>query len=74
LSKAIVVDLSISADDYLRYYSGSVKHVVATTTDGRNARFPANVLQKVVDHNGIYGRFRIHFSDSGKFLSIERLV
>jgi len=74
VSQNIVVDLSIPSEDYLLYYSGRVKQVVASTPDGRRVRFPANVLQKVVDHRGVYGRFRIEFSDSGKFLSIQRLT
>tara|TARA_B100001109_G_scaffold193573_1_gene160164 strand:+ start:63898 stop:64119 length:222 start_codon:yes stop_codon:yes gene_type:complete len=73
VSNAIIVDLSISADDYLRYYSGQIKQVQAITIDGRSARFPASVLQKVVDHRGVYGRFRIEFTGEGKFKRIERL-
>ena len=70
----ITVDLAISALDYQSYYSGQIKQVVAYTTDGRRVRFPANILQHVVSHEGVYGRFQINFSDKGKFLSIQRFL
>lgn len=73
MSRQIVVDIVISANEYLRYYSGSVSNVQATTIDGLSVRFPAGVLQKVVTHDGIDGRFAITFSDAGKFEKIERI-
>lgn len=73
MSRQIVVDIVISASEYQRYYSGSVSNVQATTIDGLKVRFPASVLQKVVTHDGISGRFVITFSDAGKFEKIERI-
>lgn len=70
---SISLDLAISAQRYQSYYLGQVKQVVATTLDGRTVRFPANILQKVVRHEGVYGRFTIYFSDDGKFLRIEQV-
>ena len=70
----ITVDLAISADEFLRYYNGSAKLVSAIATDGRRVQFPANVLQRVVSRDGVYGRFQIEFSRDGKFLNIERLA
>jgi len=69
----IVLDLAISAQEYQRFYRGQVKQVVARALDGRNVRFPASVLQQVVQHEGIYGRFAIEFDDQGKFQRIVRL-
>lgn len=67
MSQRIVVDLSIPAADYLQYYSGQVKFVVARSIDGRNVRFPASVLQQVVAHDGVQGRFAIEFSGGRAF-------
>ncbi|MEC8444153.1 MAG: DUF2835 domain-containing protein [Pseudomonadota bacterium] len=74
MSQRIVLDLNISADEYLRYYRGSARTVLATSVDGRNVRFPANVLQHAVTHDGVQGRFAIVFNDDGKFERIERLA
>lgn len=70
----ITVDLAISADEFLRYYNGSARLVSAIATDGRRVQFPANVLQRVVRRDGVYGRFQIEFSHDGKFLNIVRLA
>ncbi len=73
MSQRIVVDLAISADEYVSYYRGHIKYVVATALDGRQVRFPANILQKIVGHEGVYGRFAIQFDDNGKFQSVQRV-
>lgn len=73
MNQRIIVDLAVSADDYQLYYSGRVKQVVATAADGRVVRFPANILQQVVTHHGVYGRFAIEFDQQGRFLRIVRL-
>lgn len=69
----IYVSLVISRDEYLRYYQGSAKNVFAQETCGRKVSFPANILQPFVTHNGIAGTFAISFSESGKFVAIEKL-
>lgn len=72
-AQSVFVDLSISSDVYLSYYQGQVKTVSARSIDGRRIQFPASILQKVVTHNGIHGRFAIHFDAAGKFTSIHRV-
>lgn len=70
----IVVSLSISSDDYLLYYKGNARTVLAQTVDGRTVRFPASVLQRVITREGVHGRFAIYFNAEGKFERIERLT
>lgn len=69
----IFVDLWVTADQYQQYYSGAVKYVQATTLDGLNVRFPANILRSVLSHDGIHGRFAIEFDVDGRFQRITRL-
>lgn len=69
----IIVDLAISAERYMSYYTGQIKSVVAQSIDGRTVRFPANILQHVVGHEGVYGRFIIEFDDHGKFVAINKI-
>lgn len=70
---SVIVDIRIPAEDYLRFYSGSVNQVVTTSRDGRRVRFPAEILRRFVTHNGIDGSFEILFDSQGKFVSVERL-
>lgn len=74
MNESIIVDISISADEYLRYYAGSAQNIVARSRDGRTVRFPANILQRFVTRSGISGSFAIQFGADGKFQAIERRV
>ena len=70
---SIIVDLRIPRDQYLRCYSGSAKFVSTRSLDGRSVRFPANILRRFVDYDGIKGRFAIVFDGEGKFKKIKKL-
>jgi len=72
-SKHIIVNLNISPEEYTYWYMGSARTVLATSIDGRSVRFPANILQPFITHQGIQGMFCIFFKADGKFDRIERL-
>jgi hypothetical protein len=65
--------LSISRDEYLRYYQGQAVSVAVTDTHGRNLRFPANALRPHVQHTGIHGRFRLITDDQNRLERLERI-
>jgi len=67
------VVLRISREEYLRVYQGTARIVHAIGTDGRTIRFPVNILQRFVTHNGIEGEFEICFDHQHKFKSIEKV-
>jgi len=69
----LVVDLHISAEQYLRLYRGEVESVVARTLDGRRVRFPAGALRGFVTREGISGRFRIRYGADGKLIDVQRV-
>lgn len=71
--KTIIVDLTISAEEYVKYYQMAGAVVAANSRDGRSVKFPANILQRFVMHDGIKGSFKIVFDDRGKFKKIERV-
>ena len=71
--REVTIGLAISAHDYLAHYQGTVKEVVAPSSDGRNIRFPSTILQPFVSHDGIYGRFVISFDDKNKFQGIRKI-
>ncbi|MFE8073152.1 DUF2835 domain-containing protein [Marinobacteraceae bacterium S3BR75-40.1] len=68
----IIVDLSISRDQWLRMYRGEARYVHARARDGRSVQFPARILAPFVLHDGVRGSFLIEY-DEGKFQNIERL-
>jgi len=74
IERAITFSLNISADEYLKSYTGTARSVLAKSEDGRRIRFPAEVLRPFVTHAGIAGRFCIVFDADNRFKRIERLT
>ncbi|MBI5042084.1 MAG: DUF2835 domain-containing protein [Gammaproteobacteria bacterium] len=72
-SHSIRFRLAIPADDYLAYYKGQIRDVVVRAADGRRIQFPANALQGVVSHQGIYGLFELRFDAQNKLLGLHRV-
>ncbi|MBU2710175.1 DUF2835 domain-containing protein [Zooshikella harenae] len=70
---SVTVTLNISPEEYLRYYKGSAKQVLAHTFDGRSVSFPANILQRFLTHEGIQGQFVIEFDSEGHFKSVKAI-
>jgi len=69
----LIVDLVITRDEYLRWYQGTAKAILAQSRDGRKVSFPAHSLQPYVSHNGIRGTFAIYFDENNKLQKVEKL-
>jgi hypothetical protein len=72
-SSSIRFRLAISAEDYLAYYQGSAKVVVARSDDNKTIRFPASAIRKFVTHDGIFGNFEITFDENNKLIAIQSI-
>ena len=70
--QSIIVDIVLHSDQLVRVYAGRAAQIIATSTDGRRVRFPANILRPFVAHDGVHGRFEIRIDARGKFHSISR--
>lgn len=64
--------LSIPSQQYLAYYRGSVRQVLAQSTTGATVQFPAALLTPFVTTAGISGRFVLTCEDSGKGAELRR--
>ena len=73
MHQRLQVVLNISPQKLIHYYEGAVSTVVATTTDGRTIRFPANILRSVVQADRVQGIFELVFDKNHKFVSIKRI-
>ncbi|WP_101760419.1 DUF2835 family protein [Oceanicoccus sp. KOV_DT_Chl] len=71
--QTLIIDLTISADEFLKQYQFPDAVVVTFSRCHRSVQFPANILQRFVTHKGISGSFRIQFDNRGKFMQIERV-
>ena len=63
--------LAITAEEYLAYYQGSAKVVVARTEHNRTIRFPASAIRQFVTHDGVFGNFEITFDENNKLIGVE---
>ena len=54
---SVEFNLSISGDEYLNYYRGQVKWVVAISNKGLKVKFPANLLKPYITRDGIKAQF-----------------
>ncbi|WP_026180265.1 DUF2835 domain-containing protein [Hahella ganghwensis] len=71
--RQVVVDLHISADEYLKHYQRVASVVEVVSREGLRVHFPTGILQRFVTRDGIHGTFVIYFDDNSKFQNIERL-
>ena len=69
----VIISLHITAEDYLDYYKGRAKYVLAQSQDGRKVKFPANALQRFLSHDGVFGFFRLCFDENYKLISIDKI-
>lgn len=65
--------LDISSDVYIAYYKGTAKNVLTNSIDGRSLKFPANILQQFLTHDGIQGLFELRYDSNGKYSDIVRI-
>lgn len=64
--------IHISSLEYLPYYRGEVKNVLARCSDGRTVQFPATLLTPFVTNGGIRGTFVLTCDDGGKGAVLQR--
>ena len=65
--------LSISREEYLKYYSGYAAAVRTTTHEGIVIEFPARNLTPWISHSGLNGTFEIRFDNNNKLIDLQRI-
>jgi len=65
--------LNISSEDYLDYYRGTARQVVARSLQGVVIQFPAGLLVPFVTHTGIRGRFVLTCDDQRRNATLRSL-
>lgn len=70
---SILIDLSISAEEYMKLYAGVATSVNARARDGRRIRFPAAALRPFVSSRGIAGTFQLIVNRDYKLIELKAL-
>jgi hypothetical protein len=65
--------LDITPDEFLEYYRGTARHVLAEDTNGKTVQFPASLLQKYVMPDGIHGDFILTCDDHHKVVNLQKV-
>lgn len=69
----IHVVINISYDDFLPFYEGRVKDIIAPSLAGKSIRFPAKAIRPYLTRSGIRGIFELCMNPENKLLSCERV-
>ena len=72
-NKQLTFALSINHDEWLRFYAGQASAVRVTADNGQTLQLPANALRPYILHNGVHGRFAIHFDQNNKLVKLAKL-
>lgn len=65
--------LTISPDDVLKFYEGSINAISVITEQGLRLQLPFHHLKPFVSMAGVQGRFRVTLSPTNKLVRIERI-
>jgi hypothetical protein len=65
--------LHISAEQYLEYYRGAARSILAEATTGQTVQFPASLVQRFVSTEGIHGNFVLTCDEHNKCVEMQRI-
>ncbi|MCY1372881.1 hypothetical protein D9M69_601180 [compost metagenome] len=71
---SLVLEISLTADEFLAVYQGRANRVLLRSRDGRKVSLPAHHLRPHLGHGGVRGTFQLDFSVDGQLLSLRRLA
>ncbi len=69
----IHLQLNIPMSQCQRYYRGQARFVLATAENGQVVQFPVSVLRQHMRHDGVRGRFALHFDGQNRLLAFRRV-
>jgi len=71
--KKYIFRLSISRQQYLGYYRGTVRNVQVLSECGQSIRFPAHRLRSFLTDSGVNGRFTLTVDQDNRFVRMEEI-
>ncbi len=72
--QAICFQLTLSPEQFLRFYQGTAKNITVKADDGRVINFPMQNVKQFLTHDGIHGYFEMILTHDCKFVSVSRLT
>ena len=65
--------MQLKADEYERYYRGTVRNIIVVTHQGARVQFPASAVREFVSDDGVCGDFQITMNKDNKLVSLKKL-
>ncbi|OUL56686.1 DUF2835 domain-containing protein [Pseudoalteromonas ulvae] len=65
--------VSISYEECLQFYHGTVKSVQVISEQRKSIRLPAERFRPFISTLGIRGRFRLRLTSENQFVSLEKM-
>jgi len=65
--------LHLSTEQYQQYYCGEVSQVQIVDQHNQRIQFPAGMLRKHVNHDGVHGQFILKYDQNNRLVSLERV-
>ncbi len=66
--------MSLSSEEYLRYYQGQAHAVMVRAEDGRRVQLPANCFRPFVTRDGLQGRFEVELDANNRLIQIAKIA
>jgi hypothetical protein len=70
--KQYAFHLRITPEQYLDYYRGTARSVIALAASGQKVQFPASLLQRYISQDGIHGHFVLICDDNNKCIELQK--
>jgi hypothetical protein len=67
----ITMDISISADEMLKWYTGHAQQAIITSRDGRSVALPVTLLHPFLTREGVHGRFVLYHDANYKCIDFK---
>lgn len=65
--------LELTSDQCLGYYQGIIRYVLVQAESGERVQLSADHFRPFICHAGLYGRFELITTQTGKFVSLKKI-
>jgi hypothetical protein len=65
--------ISVSTEDWLSFYEGSIQNIIVRTFHGLRVSIPARNFLPFVTYSGIQGTFEITFNENKRIVQLTKI-
>lgn len=65
--------LELTSEQCLGYYQGIIRYVLVQAESGEKVQLSADHFRTFISHAGLFGRFELTTTQTGKFISLKKI-